>query len=80
MTDKAFEELYKNNQFLKDLGAVYEMQDRTKEECFICSQNFQASYQSRTLQCKHKFHRVCLEQWLNKNKSCPLCRTPVTDS
>lgn len=76
MTDKAFEELYKNNPFLKDLGAVYEMQDRTKEECFICGSTFQAAYQSKALPCKHKFHKLCLEHWLKKSQTCPLCRKP----
>ena len=30
-----------------------------------------------TLKCKHKFHTVCLEKWLVKKNSCPICRGMV---
>lgn len=31
----------------------------------------------RTLKCKHKFHPVCVDDWLLKKLSCPLCRQNV---
>ena len=27
--------------------------------------------------CNHKFHRNCLNQWLNHNNTCPMCRTTL---
>ena len=29
------------------------------------------------LKCGHVFHRMCLQEWLQKNMTCPICRTPV---
>ena len=36
--------------------------------------------QITTLPCdeKHYFHPKCIEGWLSKNNSCPLCKKPVT--
>lgn len=24
--------------------------------------------------CKHKFHKICIEEWIQNNNTCPLCR------
>lgn len=28
-------------------------------------------------QCKHKFHKNCMQNWLQISKDCPLCRNPI---
>lgn len=28
----------------------------------------------RKIKCNHSFHITCIEKWLSKNKSCPMCR------
>ena len=30
-----------------------------------------------TVNCGHKFHLCCIQEWLKKTTTCPLCRTPV---
>lgn len=40
-------------------------------ECPICFENCDTNV---FLPCKHYYHLNCLKSWLNKNKSCPLCR------
>jgi WD40 repeat protein len=30
------------------------------------------------LECGHKFHKACIERWLNQGKPCPLCRSWVS--
>ncbi len=42
-------------------------------ECCICLKEL--CDQSTTLECKHKFHTLCIDK-LHK-KSCPLCRSPI---
>lgn len=29
------------------------------------------------LECFHAFHRHCIARWMQQNRSCPVCRTPV---
>ena len=70
-----FEKYFGNNQTLKDLKAVYEIQELSKDECFICAKMF-SNLSSRVLKCGHKFHTQCLTQWENKQRTCPLCRAP----
>jgi len=46
--------------------------------CAIC-QDVQAETKiSRVLICHHKFHIVCIEFWLSKNKTCPICRYDIS--
>jgi hypothetical protein len=50
--------------------------------CAIC-QDIQADIQaetkiSRVLICHHKFHIGCIEFWLSKNKTCPICRYDIS--
>ena len=27
--------------------------------------------------CKHYFHKKCIDKWLKKNASCPICRDKI---
>jgi hypothetical protein len=31
----------------------------------------------KTTDCNNKFHKVCLDTWLNYNNSCPYCRNKI---
>ena len=42
-------------------------------ECVICWEDCNAK-DERTLNCKHVFHKVCIDPWLRKNPTCPTCR------
>lgn len=45
------------------------------ETCFICMDNYKESELKRTLpNCKHYFHKKCIDKWLKKKASCPICR------
>jgi len=47
--------------------------------CAICLTNFAKQDRIRRLpNCKHEFHRPCIDQWLLRVASCPLCMAPVT--
>lgn len=30
--------------------------------------------------CEHSFHKVCIEKWLKKSNSCPICRVSLWES
>lgn len=48
-------------------------------ECSICLSRFEDVEILRLLpKCKHGFHIDCLDQWLEKHSSCPLCRNKVS--
>lgn len=47
-------------------------------ECSVCLSKFEDIEILRFLpQCKHGFHIDCIDQWLEKHSSCPLCRQKV---
>jgi SUMO ligase MMS21 Smc5/6 complex component len=42
-------------------------------ECIICLAQINAS-QLTSLDCGHKFHTDCIQKWLQRAGTCPLCR------
>ncbi|XP_035844377.1 NEP1-interacting protein-like 1 [Helianthus annuus] len=49
-----------------------------KRVCTICLQNFENKEDGRELtKCKHVFHLTCIDEWLIRNGSCPVCRRNV---
>lgn len=52
--------------------------DAPKDDvCAFCYVESQESDDWRTLRCGHKFHRKCIDPWIIKNNTCPLCRGVV---
>ncbi|KAL6974437.1 RING-type E3 ubiquitin transferase [Sarracenia purpurea var. burkii] len=48
-------------------------------ECSVCLSRFEDIEILRLLpKCKHAFHINCVDQWLEKHSSCPLCRRKVS--
>ncbi|XVF49136.1 hypothetical protein PTKIN_Ptkin03bG0244000 [Pterospermum kingtungense] len=47
-------------------------------ECAVCLSKFEDIEVLRLLpKCKHAFHINCIDQWLEKHSSCPLCRQKI---
>jgi len=47
---------------------------RTKDEsCLICMENFEGGKRVKTLKCGHDYDAACIDQWLEKEKRCPVC-------
>ena len=46
--------------------------------CSICLTDFEVDDTlCKLIVCKHEFHRECLEDWLQTENSCPLCRNVI---
>lgn len=54
-------------------GKIMEMDE---DECAICLEEFKEGDECRMLlpSCFHIFHKACVDPWLFKDGSCPLCR------
>lgn len=49
-------------------------------ECVICLEDFEDGDSCRVFSvCKHIFHLNCVDNWLRKNLTCPICRKYVID-
>jgi hypothetical protein len=46
-------------------------------QCCICLENFSRGEGRKSLPCLHGFHTGCVNRWLSKNGSCPVCKTKV---
>ena len=46
-------------------------------ECSICLQETKETEYSRLLKCGHKFHKKCIDKWIIKHNTCPICRTLI---
>ncbi|BAT97974.1 hypothetical protein VIGAN_09157200 [Vigna angularis var. angularis] len=46
--------------------------------CVFCLSEFSKEEEIRCMQnCRHFFHRTCVDRWINSSKkTCPLCRAP----
>lgn len=47
-----------------------------QDECSICLAPIKKNKKNE-LNCNHIFHNNCINEWLKKNNSCPLCRTQI---
>jgi hypothetical protein len=48
-------------------------------ECPICLQSFASGEPCVRLQCKHMYHKFCINKWVARGcSSCPLCRVDAT--
>ncbi|KAI7853134.1 hypothetical protein BDC45DRAFT_511413 [Circinella umbellata] len=52
----------------------------TYNDCSICLNSLGFNVELINLPCMHGFHSGCIEQWLQVNASCPVCRSPACTS
>ncbi|KAF8096272.1 hypothetical protein N665_0313s0038 [Sinapis alba] len=47
-------------------------------DCIVCLSTLKRGEEVRKLDCRHVFHKQCLEGWIEHlNFNCPLCRSPL---
>ncbi|KAF3322625.1 E3 ubiquitin-protein ligase RING1 [Carex littledalei] len=53
-------------------------EEKPEEECAICMEKLFGKENKEAVvketPCGHKYHSKCIEKWLEKHLSCPLCR------
>lgn len=45
--------------------------------CAVCIEAYQQNDVVRILPCKHVFHKVCVDPWLNEHCTCPMCKLNI---
>nr|XP_019011765.1 uncharacterized protein I206_03871 [Kwoniella pini CBS 10737]OCF50546.1 hypothetical protein I206_03871 [Kwoniella pini CBS 10737] len=57
-----------------------ELLDICADRCLICLSDYEPEEECRILNCKHGYHKECVDQWLIKGRnSCPACRSEAVD-
>mmetsp|Transcript_12582 Transcript_12582/g.37821 ORF Transcript_12582/g.37821 Transcript_12582/m.37821 type:complete len:987 (+) Transcript_12582:235-3195(+) len=46
-------------------------------ECTVCLGEWEEGDLLRTLPCDHFFHAKCIDRWLSRHSSCPICRASL---
>ena len=54
-----------------------EKEEMEDEQCCICLMEYREEEELKTLPCVHSFHSGCIDGWLKREKSCPLCKGEV---
>ena len=68
----------KNKRLLKIKNIKYKKVKEQVEECPICLEAIGVGEFQKTLECKHCFHKKCIDRWFKKdNDCCPMCRLNV---
>ncbi|KAK6919151.1 Zinc finger, RING-type [Dillenia turbinata] len=54
---------------------VNDGEEKTLIECTVCLSMLEDDEMARTLpNCKHTFHKECIDTWLSTRSTCPICR------
>jgi hypothetical protein len=52
-----------------------EYHQQEKEECIICLDDVETEW--RDLECHHRYHKQCIEEWIAVRAKCPMCMKPI---
>jgi len=55
-------------------------QDEALYQCTVCLDDFNAGDELRILPCLHRYHKDCIDQWLERSTMCPTCKHEVVST
>ena len=44
------------------------------KRCAVCMCDYEENEKVKFLHCLHRFHVECIDKWLEKNSTCPICK------
>ena len=58
---------------------IYELKEKQKcnNSCVICLSEFEVGDKISTIPCFHVFHTKCIQEWLETNLTCPVCKFEI---
>ena len=77
-------QFYKKGLYLNDLFQKSSILLKNNFDCSICqgdndNDNDNNIHIIRKLNCNHQFHIYCIEKWLSKETTCPICRKNLSN-
>ena len=57
---------------------IYHKQPLEKEECIICLDEVETEW--RELECHHRYHKQCIENWITIRAKCPMCMKNIKET
>lgn len=54
-------------------------QENGEQECALCLAEYAEGDEVTRLSCLHAFHRECLDPWLEKQSTCPVCKIDLLE-
>eukprot|EP01041_Mallomonas_annulata_P002926 gene2926-5742_t len=56
---------------------VFTVHEACQTECCICQEDMAVGNEVLKLHCRHVYHSQCVESWLEKHNTCPMCRSEM---
>lgn len=72
-------ELHVSNFAANVSDASVPSEEADSNTCTICLDEYQDGDQLRILPCLHIFHTCCIDNWLPRNSTCPVCKMDIND-
>ncbi|KAG8069297.1 hypothetical protein GUJ93_ZPchr0005g16042 [Zizania palustris] len=74
-TESCIEENLKSSLYVPGLACMSDQSSVENDACIICQEEYEAKELIGTLGCGHKYHALCIKQWLMVKNLCPICKT-----
>ncbi|KAM0909923.1 hypothetical protein ACQ4PT_014513 [Festuca glaucescens] len=75
LTESYIKENLRLNLYVPGAACMSDQSPLENDACIICQEEYEAREVVGTLDCRHKYHAVCIKQWLMVKNLCPICKT-----